>query len=234
MKRSLIILFIVLGTIVEANAFLSSKTKAILTNDKSKVFVVYSTTEIVKTSIDGKKTIEDIRKTWDTIETYFVTDEAKKYITDTLVSKLFQGGSHGTVSLPDSLLARFTHLFGEETYFSRELRIVDNGILFCFVGTEKHGPALFKRIGWILLLFYSACIYLFVYRIMKDNSKGLAKFTAFLLFLVTLFIGLFAWRLLFNITYLDVIILSFFTNIPAFLLVFIKFKKKNRPIIYVC
>jgi len=227
MKKFIIVLFVILGVAVKDYAKIVTKIsknfekKAVLTNDRSKLFILHILEEKKITLIDRKCT-EITNKIIDTVRIYFISTIARNYINDSIASWFIDNQS---VALPDSLVPRWTHLFGQETYIKRELRIVGNDILF-FNVNSKSCPAVFWSDFLKLLIVAGViliiCFYLVFFVKEKDVAIGILATVLLFVFLLLVFIH----KPL--VTTFDIIFVPFLIIFPSLFTLFIKTKEKEE------
>lgn len=194
--------------------------KVTLSSDKSEVSLV-SITEETNRLIPGKYIVTTV---YDTIDIYAVSAEAKKYITEELAISLL---TNGMCILPDSLVPRWTQLFGKETYIERELEITNHSIVVKNTGT-KFAPAKNKSLFYVLIFLSIPFVVLsFIFMIKYQNKREIRWLRFVLCVLFVLFYSLpssFSLTLLFfDSLFYSIIIIS-----PAFLVTFIKFPQKQE------
>lgn len=219
MKKSLMILLIVLGAIVKNYAEVTKEEKVILAPDKSKIFVVKKT-EIIMRTINGKRIEEDITRVYDTTETYSVIDEAEKYLNDSVASLLLTNGS---VSLSDSLVPRWTHLFGEDKYISRKLRILYD-VIYVSRGFPKYVPAV-NRITFYCFIIMFLCGFIISFVLLR---VGGVRDIVFILLIVVLLVFIFCSCEARPNTIFDIFFGPLASVFPSLLLAIFAFRKKER------
>jgi len=230
MKKLIIILFVVLGITIKISAQIktsknsSFEKQAILTADKSKLFILHIVEEKIITSCLRKQT-EQINRITDTVRIFSIIGNARNYINDSITFLFASFTENQKATLPDSLVPRWTHLFGEETYIKRELRIVGDDILFFDnVGIKKTATSLFKDF-WLypcilsIFLLISSYVYFF-------EKKKTDLFELFFIHFLLLFLFLLG-TISIN-TFFDIFLLCLIIEFPSFLVFLISKNKKEK------
>ncbi len=217
----LILLCTVGTTFATNNTFL----KTVLSFDKSKIWNI-KITEKFETINKHERCIKINTTYIDTLKTFYVTSEAQKYITDSL-SAIFSNAKY--IHLSDSLVPRWTHILGKETYVGKRLEIVDNTIYY-YLTKPTLKPALAGIFPILKASFISLIVFLFILYFLYsviEARKGIRKL------MLIIFICFFAYFALSKsydlITLIDCVILSTIVFIPSFLATFLFFKKLEKP-----
>jgi hypothetical protein len=239
MKKLIIVLFVILGMTVKISAQIKTskssnfEKQAFLTNDKSKVYFLHIVEEKVFTSRLRKRT-EETNKIIDTVRVYYVSIIARRFINDSLASLLIDKSLildqntrmpiDQSVALPDSLVPRWTYLFGEDTYVKRELRIVGDDILFFNVGS-KSSPAVNKP--FFCSLFCVGVIVLIISLFIILRYKAEKSLVVIMLIAIFLFFLFFSFTLQKYLSISDIFFAPLIIVVPSLFTLFIKTKKEE-------
>ena len=127
MKKSFYFLLIAsLGVVINFISANNSSQKvwksAALSSDKTKMFIIKVTEQKETQKGKGVSVLFTATK-FDTIETCSVQKEARIFLNDSNVLKLL---NTGVIHLPDSIVPRWTHVFGKDIAVKRNINIFNN------------------------------------------------------------------------------------------------------------
>jgi hypothetical protein len=223
MKKIIIILLIALGAFVKIFAQVSEKfeQKILLSPDKSTVSVI-NITEYKKYFVFNKKDSVITSIVHDTIAKYYVSTDALNYINDSLAYQVITS-SYQLVNISDSLVPRFTHLFGKDKYVIRNLQVEDgNWICYRCVRSELR-----RAINYDLLKVpccLAVIMFLFsIFFIVKIKIKFFSVIISTVLF----FAIIMSYSQCPNFTIFDIFIFLAIVIVPILLTLFIKIKKST-------
>jgi hypothetical protein len=220
--KYLILLLLLIGstTFAANNTF----SKTVLSFDKSKIWNI-KITEKFETINNHKRCIKINTTYIDTLKTFNITIEAQKYINDSL-STIFSKVKY--IHLSDSLVPRWTHMLGKETYIGKRLEIVDNTIYY-YLTKPSFKPAVAGLSPILKALFISSIIFVFILYFLYSAIEVRNDIRKLMLIIFISFFAYFALSDSYNlITLIDCVLLSAIVFIPSFLATFIFFKKLEK------
>ena len=131
-KKFTLVMMLIVGIVTG----LSAQKKIVFSEDKSHASVVIYTAVV----------------TTDTLKTYVVSDRAKYYVNEEVITRLLLN-SDKVFALPDSLVPSWTHLFGKETYKTRQLELARYGDIIYSETGEYRTPPLMNRVMISLIIY---------------------------------------------------------------------------------
>lgn len=214
MKALLAILSLVLPIVMFGKTL--NKQEVYLSKDKTKVSLI----EITETHEGNRTTIVA-----DTIKNLYPSENAKAYMTQRN-AEILMSESH-MVWLPDSLVPRKTHLFGQDRYEKYSLEIEGDKIFHYFKGYYykpiNKGQYYFSLGEAIVLMLVSLLC------VLMSTTKSIVNTIRIMcvVIFVTTFIAY--WGIAKNFPFIDSFILNFIAVAPAFFVTFL-FNKRIRKL----
>jgi len=243
MKKLVIVLFVILGVAVKLSAQIKNynnfEKEVVLT--KSKLILLHKMEKQADTVIDIEKIhIENSCgfKRTDTVRIYPIDSDAKNDINYSLACLLIERSLNidentrmpidPSVDIPDSLLPRWTHLFGEDVYLKRKLQIKCDTIKKVYDGT-KPGPAASESDFFSFLTLAGLWFFFTLLQMFHSKSKKFTLWGSIVLFLMIFLLGILG---LFDLqghskSFFDICFLPVVVTLPSFLTLLIPVKKKE-------
>lgn len=209
MKALLVIFSLVLPILMFGETL--NKQEVYLSKDKSKVSLI----DITETHEGNRTTIVA-----DTIKNLYPSENAKAYMTQRN-AEILMNESY-IVWLPDSLIPRKTHLFGEDKYERYSLEIVGDEIFLCFKG--YYYKPINKGLFYFTFIFSLLFLAVSLLGGFASKTRGMIVNVRWIIIIMFVIFSLLFFSLR-AFTFIDSFSISLIAMLPSFITTFL-FKKR--------
>jgi len=199
------------------NAKISWRT-VFLSSDKSVISVIKISEEKRMEKMKNYAIIYTTTR-YDTIANYQVQKDAQEYISDSIAYIILDGET--VHILPDSVLPRWTHIFGKDTVIKRNIK-VNNGQVCLFIKNESASP---KNVNILWIAIIITLILLIINLVFAADNMLESWFVLFIAIGVIIILVLIKDNI--TITWFDFIFLSSSFVLGTIISIIIKKRKKK-------
>jgi hypothetical protein len=188
----------------------------VLSYDKTKIFVINVTEKReMKKSINFSILYSETK--YDTIETYNIQKEARIFLNDSNIIGITDGG---VINLKDSIIPRWTHIFGKDIAVKRNIKISDNH-LYLTSKNELVNPVNKFLTETILLILFVVLISNLICLLGKISSSWILLWIGIFISIILIFIRN-------NVSLIDTMFICSPFVLPTIIFIIIRIIRKRK------